>query len=123
VLWSDFFGHRCLVRAVWHGMGTARVKATASGRIEGARDLASEGQLLTLFVGMRRQGGGKQGLCIRVQGMGTQFEAVGKFDDLAEVHDSNTVPDGRHGGQIMASILTQGNIISILLEILGGSWR
>ena len=50
---------------------------------------------------MRRQGGGKQGLRIRVQGMGTQFEAVGKFDDLAEVHDGNTVADVGHSGQIM----------------------
>ena len=85
--------------AAWHG-GSAGGSGTRRG-IEGARDLARDGQPLPLLVGMGRQGGGKQGRRIRVQGMGAQFEAVGQFDDLAGVHDGNTGADVRHGSQVM----------------------
>src|SRR5262245_8322722 len=82
VLWRDLFAYWYLMRTVWQGMGTARVEAAPRGGIERTRNLASETQLLPLLVGMGGQGSGKQCLRIRMQGMRTQFETVGKFDEL-----------------------------------------
>jgi len=63
----------CEATSLWTGAlpricgmayGQARVEAATRGRIERARDLAGDGQLLVSFVGVRRQGRGEQGLRI-----------------------------------------------------------
>src|SRR6266446_8434061 len=102
VLRGDFFADRRLARALRHSMRAPRVKAAARWRIERARDLAADRQLLMSIVGVRRQRRGKKGLRVGVERLGAQFEAVGEFDDLPEIHDGDPVADMGHRRQIMA---------------------
>src|SRR4029077_12364794 len=102
VLRGDFLPDRRLAPALRHSMRTSWVKAAARGWIERARDLAGNRQLLVPFVGTRRESRGKQRLSIRVKRLGAQFEAVGKLDDLPQIHDGNPVADVGYRRQVMA---------------------
>ena len=77
------------------------MEAASRGRIERARYFAGNRQLFVSFVGMRRQSGGKQSFRIGVERPGTEFEAVGEFDDLSEIHNRDAVADMRHRRQIV----------------------
>src|SRR5262249_29542494 len=90
-------------RTLRHGEGTAGVEAATRRGIESAGHLAGEDDLLLCLVGMGGQGGGKQGLRVRVQRPGTQFETIGDLHDLPQVHDGNLVTEVSHRGQIMGN--------------------
>jgi len=58
------------------------MEVAARWGIESAGHLAREDDLFPRLVGMGGQGGSKQGLRVRVQRLGTQFEAIGDLDNL-----------------------------------------
>jgi hypothetical protein len=60
-------------RTLRHGKGTTGVEVATRWGIESAGYLTREDDLLLRLVGVRGQGGGKQGLRVRVQGLGTQL--------------------------------------------------
>src|SRR5882724_3330761 len=102
VLRGDFFADRRLARALRHSMRTPRMKAAARWWIERARDLAADRQLFISFIGMRRQGCGKQRLRVGVERFGAELQAVGELDDLPEIHNGNPMADMGHRRQVMA---------------------
>ena len=69
--------------------GAARMEAAARRGIERARHLSGSGQPLVSLVGVRRQGGGEPRSVIGMQRLGAQLEAIGKLDELPEIHDGN----------------------------------
>ena len=58
-LWGDILTHRRFMHALRHGMRATRMETAARRRIERARNLAGDRQLLVPVVGVRRQGCGK----------------------------------------------------------------
>src|SRR6266511_3994156 len=84
-----------------HGKRTAWVKAAAGGRIQGAGDLAGDDDFLPLFVWMRGQGGGEEGLAIRMQWFVSQLVARAHLDDLAKVHDGDVGAEMQHRGEVV----------------------
>lgn len=70
--------------------------------IERAWDFAGNRQLFMLFIGLGRERCGEQRLRIGMKWLRAQFQAVGKLDDLSEIHDRNAVTNVRHSRQIMA---------------------
>src|SRR5262249_20154182 len=102
VTWTHFFEDWRFIRASRHGVSASGVETTARRWIERARHFSGDGQLFMPLVGMRRQGRGKQGLRIGVERLGAKFEAVGKLDDLPEIHDRDPMADMGHRSQVMA---------------------
>ena len=57
--------HWYLLGALGHHEGAAGVEAAAFGRVQRAGNLARQHDLLPVFIGMGRQGGGEEGLVYR----------------------------------------------------------
>ena len=78
------------------------MEVATRGRVESAGDFPGENNFRAFFVGMRRQRGGKEGLGVGMEWLVTQSETFRDFDNLPKVHDSNTVANMGHSGQVMA---------------------
>ena len=98
MLRGDLFADRRFMRALRHGMRATRMETAARRRIERARNLAGDRQLLVPVVGVRRQGCGKEGLGVGVERLGAEREAVGELDDLPEIHHCDAMADMGHRG-------------------------
>ena len=68
-------------------------KGTTGGRINGGRNITLDGDLFSseTWVGIRY--GGNQGLCVGMPWITVNLVGSGQFDDLAKIHDSNSVLD------------------------------
>ena len=99
-----------------HGKWAAWVEAAARGRIEGARNLAGDDDFLALFIGMGRQGGGKQRLCVGMQRFVAQLVAGALLHDLAKVHDDDIGAQVQDGREVMGD--EQITETQLLLQVL-----
>ena len=91
----DLGAHRQRLRA-------ARVEAAARRRIEGARHLALQDDLVAHVVGVRGQRVVQQDLRVRVQRIRVELVGVGGLDELAQVHDADARADVLHHRQIVS---------------------
>src|SRR6202158_626172 len=64
------------------------VEAASGGRVERARDLPSQDDLLPLALHVRVRGGdrGDQGLTVGVEGLAVEIRGAGHLDDRSGVH-------------------------------------
>ncbi len=71
VVSGDLLEHRFLGSAMRHHIRAARMEAAPGRGVEGAGDFARHHELFPLIIGVGGKGRGKEGLGIRMQGMGT----------------------------------------------------
>ena len=77
------------------------MKMTARGRRQRRRDLTLDRDELAL-LGREPSDFGKQGLGVRVIGIGKKFRRRSRFDHAPEIHDQNAVADMAHDTEIVA---------------------
>jgi len=77
------------------------METTTSGRVERARHLAREDDLVAALVGMARQGRREQCLGIGVLRRARQGAGIAALDDQAEIHDHDRVAHMRDRGEIV----------------------
>src|SRR5271167_3585993 len=87
----DLHESRLLRGATRHRVRAARVKAAARWRVERARHLARENDLLAPLIGVARECCGKQRLGVGMFWCTGQGAGVAALDDLAEIHDHDRV--------------------------------
>src|SRR5437870_13024673 len=85
-----------------HGEWASRVEAAPRRQGERARNLPGDGSFLPLVVGTGRQGGGEEGLAVRVHRTRAQRVAVRRLDDPAEIHHRDAMADVGHRREIVA---------------------
>ncbi len=91
---------RLHLAAVEH-IGTARVEMATGRRLDRARHVALQHDLLALDGGVRHRHGGEQRLRVGMLRRGEQRLLVGVFDDAAEIHHGDVVADVLHHGEIV----------------------
>src|SRR3954453_24093530 len=102
VAWGDFLAKRLLGGAQWHRPWAARVEAASGRRRQRARHLARDRQSFVLLVRVGRQGRSEQRLCVRMDRLAAQFERLSQFDNLAKIHDRDSVADMGDGREVVA---------------------
>lgn len=72
-------------------------------RVDGTRHIANEDNTLALVFnrGVGDGDGREQGFGVWMQGVGVKRIAIRQFDDLAKVHNGNTVGNVPHDGKVM----------------------
>ena len=99
---STSLQRRALDGAARHRVRAARVEAAAGRRVERARHLARQHDLLAPLVGMARQGRREQRLrCRDASARGASACASPRLDDLAEIHHRDLVAHVRDRGEIV----------------------
>src|SRR5438034_11524162 len=87
----DFRELRLLLRPARHHERAPGMETAARWRVERARDLAAEHDLLARLVRMGRQRRREQRLRVGMQWRAAELEAVRHFDELSEVHHRSPV--------------------------------
>src|SRR5262249_48282773 len=80
---GDFFLCRLDRSALWHGEGTAGMKAATGGRVDGRRDFSGQNHLLSSNVRVRRKRGRKERLGVGVERVLKQFSRLGLLHNLS----------------------------------------
>src|SRR5207245_7145104 len=86
--------------AFFHCVWTAWMKMTARGRRQRRRDLTLDRDELAL-LGREPSDFGKQGLGVRVIGIGKKFRRRSRFDHAPEIQDKNAVADMANDPEIV----------------------
>src|SRR5580704_14318409 len=96
---SECRERRRLLGAARHRMRTARMEVATRRRVQRARHLAGQDDLVLPLVGMAWQRRREQGLGIGVLWRAGERARLALLDDPAEIHDRDRVAHMRHGGE------------------------
>lgn len=77
------------------------MEVAAAGGIDGAGDFPGEDDAPGDLHRVGRGGGREKGLCVRVAGVFVELDAVGDFDDFAQVHNGDAVAEMFDDGEVM----------------------
>jgi len=79
------------------------VEAAARGRVHRRGHVAGEDDALALLLDLRvgDRDGREQRLAVRVERVLVEVDAVGELDDLAQVHDRDSVADVAHDREVV----------------------
>jgi hypothetical protein len=112
----NFFGGGFLGTADIFCIEAACVKPASLWRIDGTGDIPFENNPFLFHRGVRRWGGGQQGLGIGVQGASIEFVTMGELHDFTQIHDGHPIADVLYYAQVVG--YEQVSQIELCLQVL-----